>query len=107
MVKVCNFFMVKRKVTKIIDGDTFVVDKPVRGSKYIRIADINTPEKGQRDFVEFVGFVVLRLMARVLQHHELDIGQHFLKLGGELGRWREDAVLFHQVADTGRIGGRH
>ena len=42
--------MVKRKVTKIIDGDTFVVDKPVRGSKYIRIADINTPEKGERGY---------------------------------------------------------
>ena len=42
--------LVKRKVTKIIDGDTFVVDKPVRGSNYIRIADIDTPEKGQRGY---------------------------------------------------------
>jgi len=42
--------MVKRKVTKIIDGDTFKIDRPVRGSNYIRIADKDAPEKGQRGF---------------------------------------------------------
>ena len=42
--------MVKRKVTKIIDGDTFKTDRPVRGSNYIRIANKDAPEKGQRGF---------------------------------------------------------
>lgn len=42
--------MIKRKVTKVIDGDTFKTDRPVRGSKYIRIADKDAPEKGQRGF---------------------------------------------------------
>ena len=42
--------MVKRKVTKIIDGDTFKTNRPVRGSNYIRIADKDAPEKGQRGF---------------------------------------------------------
>ena len=41
---------VKRKVTKVIDGDTFVVDKPVRGSNYIRMTGRDTPEKGERGY---------------------------------------------------------
>ncbi len=42
--------MVKRKVTKVIDGDTFRVDKPVRGSNYIRMTKVNAPEKGERGY---------------------------------------------------------
>ena len=43
-----NKFM--RKVRKVIDGDTVKVNKPVRGSSYIRIAGINAPEKRQRGY---------------------------------------------------------
>lgn len=42
--------MVKRKVSKVIDGDTFKVDKPVRGSNYIRMTKVNAPEKGKRGY---------------------------------------------------------
>lgn len=38
---------VHRRVEKIIDGDTFKVYRSVNGSRYIRIAGINTPEKWQ------------------------------------------------------------
>ena len=41
---------VRRKVQKIIDGDTFKVRNIVRGSQYIRIADLNCPERGQRGY---------------------------------------------------------
>ena len=40
----------RRKVQKIIDGDTFMVRRNVGGSQYIRIAGINTPEKGERGY---------------------------------------------------------
>jgi len=40
----------RRKVQKVIDGDTFKVRKRVAGSQYIRIAGIDCPEKGQRGF---------------------------------------------------------
>ena len=43
--------MVKRKVESVIDGDTFVTDKPVRDSKHIRIANIDTPEKGEHGYL--------------------------------------------------------
>ena len=43
--------MVKRKVQRVVDGDTFDTDKPVCGSTRIRIAGINTPEKGQRGYL--------------------------------------------------------
>lgn len=43
--------MVKRKVTKVVDGDTFKVDKPVRGSNYIRMTKVNSPEKGKRGYI--------------------------------------------------------
>jgi len=39
-----------RKVKKIIDGDTMVVSSSVSGANYIRIAEINAPEKGQRGY---------------------------------------------------------
>ncbi len=37
----------RRKVQRIIDGDTFKVRNKVRGSQYIRITGMNCPEKGQ------------------------------------------------------------
>jgi len=40
----------RRKVQKIIDGDTFKVRNNVRGSQYIRITGMNSPEKGQRGY---------------------------------------------------------
>ncbi|NQV88045.1 MAG: hypothetical protein HQ402_00625 [Parcubacteria group bacterium] len=36
--------MQKKKVTKVIDGDTF----RVKGGQFIRIANIDTPEKGRK-----------------------------------------------------------
>lgn len=41
----------RRKVIKIIDGDTFKVRKRVKGSQYIRIAGINAPEKGESGYM--------------------------------------------------------
>ena len=40
----------RRKVQRVIDGDTFKVRTNVSGSQYIRIAGKNCPEKGQRGF---------------------------------------------------------
>jgi len=37
----------RRKVQKIIDGDTFKVRRKVRGSQYIRVSGLDAPEKGQ------------------------------------------------------------
>lgn len=39
-----------RKVKKIIDGDTLILSSPISGSKYIRIAGVNAPEKRQRGY---------------------------------------------------------
>jgi len=41
---------VKRKVQKIVDGDTFKVSRNVNDSQYIRVAGLNAPEKGQRGY---------------------------------------------------------
>jgi len=40
----------KRRVTKVIDGNTVRVNKPVCGSSYIRLAGIRAPEKRQRGY---------------------------------------------------------
>lgn len=40
----------RRKVQKIIDGDTFKVRNRVGGSQYIRISGLNCPERGQRGY---------------------------------------------------------
>ncbi len=31
-----------------MDGDTFMVKKKILGSQYVRLANVNTPEKGKR-----------------------------------------------------------
>lgn len=41
---------VLRKVKKVVDGDTIIVSSPVRGSRYIRLAGKNSPEKGQAGY---------------------------------------------------------
>lgn len=41
----------RRKIQKVIDGDTFKVRNRVAGSQYIRIANIDCPEKGQRGYI--------------------------------------------------------
>ena len=41
----------RRKVQKIIDGDTFTVRRNVGGSQFIRIAGLNAPEMGQRGYM--------------------------------------------------------
>ncbi len=42
---------IRRKVQKIIDGDTFKVRRKVRGSQYIRVGGLNAPERGQRGYM--------------------------------------------------------
>jgi len=39
-----------RTVDKVIDGDTFKIKRNVRGSRFVRIAGVDTPEKGQRGY---------------------------------------------------------
>lgn len=39
-----------RRVKKIIDGDTMIVSSSVNGSNYIRIANVNAPEKRKRGY---------------------------------------------------------
>ena len=38
---------IRRKVQRVIDGDTFQTCRKVRGSNYVRIAGKNAPEKYQ------------------------------------------------------------
>lgn len=37
----------RRNPQKTVDGDTFKVQKPIRGEQYVRLANVNTPEKHQ------------------------------------------------------------
>lgn len=40
----------RRKIKRVIDGDTFETHTNVRGTNYIRIAGKNSPEKGQQGY---------------------------------------------------------
>jgi len=42
--------ILRRKVQKVIDGDTFKVHRNVGGSQYIRIAGVNAPERGYKGY---------------------------------------------------------
>lgn len=37
----------RRKPKTIIDGDTFELHQSLKGKRYVRLAGVNTPEKGQ------------------------------------------------------------
>ncbi len=36
----------RRKVKRVVDGDTFELHRSLNGSKYVRLANVNAPEKG-------------------------------------------------------------
>lgn len=38
---------IHRKVKRVLDGDTFQMYRTVNGSNYIRLANVNAPEKHQ------------------------------------------------------------
>ena len=42
--------MFKAKVVRIIDGDTFEINKLYKGIDIVRIANFNTPEKGKAGY---------------------------------------------------------
>lgn len=37
----------RRTRQKTVDGDTFKVQKPIKGKQYVRLANVNAPEKHQ------------------------------------------------------------
>ncbi len=39
---------ITRKVKRVIDGDTFEVYRKVGGSKFIRLAGVNAPERNEK-----------------------------------------------------------
>ncbi len=41
---------IERKVKRAIDGDTLEVGTKIRGTNYIRIVGIDSPERGQRGY---------------------------------------------------------
>lgn len=40
----------RRKVQRVIDGDTFKVRNKINNSQYVRITGLNCPEKGQKGY---------------------------------------------------------
>jgi len=42
----------RRKVKKIIDGDTFEIYRSILGKRFVRLENVNTPEKGQFGYMK-------------------------------------------------------
>ncbi len=47
-----NTGTIHRKVKRVVDGDTFEVFRLVRGTRFIRLAGVNAPEKFQKGGIE-------------------------------------------------------
>jgi endonuclease YncB( thermonuclease family) len=47
----------KRTVTRIIDGDTFEIGKKIDGINRIRIADVDTPEIGEKGYEKMTDYL--------------------------------------------------
>jgi endonuclease YncB( thermonuclease family) len=41
---------IKRKIKRVIDGDTFQTYRKIQGTNRIRLANVNAPEKGQKGY---------------------------------------------------------
>jgi len=41
---------IRRKIKRVIDGDTFEIYRKIRGTNFIRLANVNSPERGQRGY---------------------------------------------------------
>lgn len=41
---------IRRKVKRVVDGDTLEVRNKVKGTNFIRLADVNAPERGERGY---------------------------------------------------------
>ena len=41
---------IRRKVKRAVDGDTLEVRNKIRGTNFIRLAEVNAPEKGERGY---------------------------------------------------------
>ena len=40
----------RRKIKRVIDGDTFETHTKVNGTNFVRLANVNAPEKGQSGY---------------------------------------------------------
>ena len=41
---------IRRKVKRAVDGDTLEVRNKIRGTNFIRLAEVNAPERGQSGY---------------------------------------------------------
>jgi endonuclease YncB( thermonuclease family) len=41
---------IRRKIKRSVDGDTLELYRKLQGSKYIRLAGVNAPEKGEKGY---------------------------------------------------------
>lgn len=54
----------RRTVTRVIDGDTFQVARRIAGTRTIRIANVNAPERGQRGFTSATSRLASQIRGR-------------------------------------------
>jgi len=59
----------KRTVTRVIDGDTFQVARRIAGTRTIRVANRNTPERGQRGFASARSRLARQVQGRSVSLH--------------------------------------
>ena len=58
--------IVHRTVCKVIDGDTFKVRTKVNGSNYVRLANINAPDKGERGYASATQHLAQKIVGKTV-----------------------------------------
>jgi micrococcal nuclease len=54
-------------VVRVVDGDTFEIDKLYKGIDIIRIADLDTPEKGEPGYIEATNKLARLILGKEVQ----------------------------------------
>ena len=73
---------IHRKVKRVIDGDTFEVFRSVRGTRFVRLAGVNAPEKFQKG-----GIMATNKLKRLIEGRTITLiprGRSYTRVVGDV-----------------------
>ena len=81
--------IIRRKVKRVVDGDTFEVFKPVRKTRFVRLAGVNAPEKFQRGGIQATNRLKKIIEGKTITL--IPIGRSYTRVVGDI-RYKRKSV---------------
>jgi len=80
---------IKRKVKRVVNGDTFEVFRKIRGSRFVRLAGVNAPEKYQKG-----GIIATNKLKRLVEGKTVTLvpkGRSYSRIVGDV-RYKRKSI---------------